>query len=66
MVNWIRTPSGLMEEILHFDSNGKWRDDEGTYECGPWELVDIPFKGGTAESEQVRDGRDNEEERKQG
>lgn len=44
-VNWIRTPSGLIEEILHFDTNGKGRDDEGTYERGPWELVDMPFEG---------------------
>ena len=55
MVNWIRKPSGLMEEILHFDTNGKGREDEGTYECGPWELVDMPFEGGTAESDQASD-----------
>lgn len=25
-------------ELLHFDRDGKGREDEGTYECGPWYL----------------------------
>ncbi len=28
---------------LHFDSNGKGRDNEGTHECGPWYISDTPF-----------------------
>lgn len=42
------TPSGVEVqtdekpwELLHFDSNGRGRDSEGTYECGPWKLDDI-------------------------
>jgi hypothetical protein len=27
-------------ELMHFDNYGKGRDDEGTWEEGPWELVD--------------------------
>jgi hypothetical protein len=31
-------------DLLHFDPNGKGRDDEGTHECGPWELVTENFE----------------------
>jgi hypothetical protein len=27
------------EQLLHFDNNGKGRDAEGTYECGPWHIA---------------------------
>jgi hypothetical protein len=26
-------------DLLHFDNSGKGRDDEGTHECGAWQLV---------------------------
>ena len=30
-------------DLLHFDNSGKGRDDEGTHECGAWQLVN-PFE----------------------
>lgn len=32
-----------MEQLLHFDKDGKGRDDEGTYECGAWYIDGMPF-----------------------
>ena len=26
-------------DLLHFDLSGKGRDDEGTHECGAWNIV---------------------------
>ena len=41
------TTSGLDVQAVHgglvrFDSDGKECDGGGTYECGPWELVEPP------------------------
>src|ERR1700740_2199441 len=32
-----------MEQLLHFDKDGKTSDEEGTYECGAWYIDDMPF-----------------------
>jgi hypothetical protein len=39
--------SGLTRvgDLLHFDKDGKGRDDEGTHECGAWQLVN-PYEQG--------------------
>jgi hypothetical protein len=29
----------LAGDLLHFDSNGKGLDEEGTHECGPWYIA---------------------------
>jgi hypothetical protein len=29
----------LAGDLLHFDSNGKGHDEEGTHECGPWYIA---------------------------
>jgi hypothetical protein len=31
----------MIGNLLHFDKEGKGRDDEGTYECGAWYIADI-------------------------
>jgi hypothetical protein len=36
----VSLPQSLPGPLLHFDKDGKGRDDEGTYECGPWRLAD--------------------------
>jgi hypothetical protein len=36
--SWLGQQSG---QIYHFNSDGI--ADTGTYECGPWELDDMPF-----------------------
>jgi hypothetical protein len=56
------SPSGVLEvqtgvmqndgtwnahELLHFDNNGNGRDAEGTIECGPWYIDDMPFEDRT-------------------
>ena len=46
------TPSGVDvhttdQGLLRFDSAGKGNDD-GTYECGPWYIDDMPFAERTA------------------
>jgi hypothetical protein len=50
-------------ELIRFDTNGKacdsrdiyrgnmeWNGIPGTFECGPWELADIPFEERAATS----------------
>ena len=32
----VQSNTTALGDLLHFDSNGKGRDDEGTHECGPW------------------------------
>ncbi len=32
-------------ELLRFDNEGKQCDGSGTFECGPWELDEIPSTG---------------------
>lgn len=29
-----------VDDLIHFDRYGEACDGKGTYECGPWELVD--------------------------
>jgi hypothetical protein len=39
---WNEVSDGVSGEIYHFDTNGLGR--ESTYECGPWELDEMPFE----------------------
>jgi hypothetical protein len=50
-------PMQPADELFRFDSDGKGCDGKGTYECGPWELDDIPFAERTALIEQAAEER---------
>jgi hypothetical protein len=51
------TPSGVNVQtdkvgLLRFDNEGKTCDGNGTFECGPWCIDDMPFTERTALLEQ--------------